>query len=524
MDDRSTIMRSGTLWIKDATIAAITADAATPDGFDGIAPVDTGGTIFPGLIELHNHTAYNVLPLWHVPKRYGNRDTWGNSTEYHQLVTAPMKTIGEATELLGALVRYVEVKALLGGVTTTQGIALFSAPGIRRFYKGIVRNVEQTGDKQLFPEAASRIADVDAHDPEAFLAQIEKVTCFLLHLSEGTDAAAHRHFKALKLPGDQWAITPSLAGIHCVALTPSDFQILARRGASMVWSPFSNLLLYGSTARMAAAKAAASLKVGLGSDWSPSGSKSLFGELKVARVYSQNNENLFTDEELIGLATRNGARILGWQDHLGTIEVGKRADLVVIADRDDDAHAALFDGDERLVQLVVINGTTRYGSPAMMTAEGPGLEKLTVGGENRVLYLKQDEEDPEVSALGFAEACAKLKDALHNIKELRVEQEARAPRVIEALASAPAIAEGHPRLALDEFEHTAMTFRPHLPVAGSATGPKDRVAAPGVRVSSLLAPIELDPPTVADDPGFLDRVDTQTNLPGWLAPALRELY
>ena len=160
----------------------------------------------------------------------------------------------------------------------------------------------------------------------------------------------------------------------------------------------------------------------------------------------------------------------------------------------------------------------------MMSAHGPGLEKLAVGGENRVLYLKQDQEDPQVSALGSAQARAKLKDALHNIKELRIAQEARAPSVSEALASAPVVAEGHPRLALDEFEHTDMTFRPNLPLAGAPTGPMDRIAVPGVRVSSLLEPIELDPPTVADDPGFLDRVDAQANLPAWLAPALRELY
>ena len=202
----------GAIWIADAAIAAITerGDPA-PDGFAGVVPLETGGTVFPGLIELHNHLAYNALPLWNVPQPYTNRDQWGNAAVYHQLVTAPMKTIGEATELLPALVRYVECKALVGGVTTTQGIALFSAPGVRRYYRGIVRNVEDTGDK-LLPEAGSRIADVDASDPQAFLAEIEKKTCFLLHLSEGTDAPAHQHFEALPLPGGKWAIAPSLAG------------------------------------------------------------------------------------------------------------------------------------------------------------------------------------------------------------------------------------------------------------------------------------------------------------------------
>ena len=142
--------------IAEGTIAAITQKGEpAPAGFEKVVPLETGGTVFPGLIELHNHVAYNLLPLWQVPQAYTNRNTWGNSAEYHQKITAPMKTIGEATDLLPALVRYVECKSLLGGVTTTQGIALFSAPGVRRYYRGIVRNVEVTGDPQL-PEAGSR--------------------------------------------------------------------------------------------------------------------------------------------------------------------------------------------------------------------------------------------------------------------------------------------------------------------------------------------------------------------------------
>src|SRR6202020_3329114 len=118
--------------------------------------------------------------------------------------------------------------------------------------------------------------------------------------------APHQHFEGLSLGGGKWAIAPSLAGIHSVALAPADFAVMASHGASMVWSPFSNLLLYGQTANIAAALAAG-IKIGLGSDWSPSGSKSLFGELKVARVYSQSNGNIFTDQELVRLATSTGA-------------------------------------------------------------------------------------------------------------------------------------------------------------------------------------------------------------------------
>lgn len=525
MDARSTVVPDGVVWIKDAAIAAITkAGDANPDGFDGVAPLETGGAVYPGLIDLHNHIAYNVLPLWAVPKQYTNRDTWGNSDEYHRLVTAPMKTLGEATELLPALVRYVELKALVGGVTTTQGIALFSAPGLRRYYRGIVRNVEETNDP-LFPEAGSRIADVEADDPESFLTSIQRKRCFLLHLSEGTDEAARNHFKALHISGRKWAIAPSLAGIHCVALTPEDFGVMAARGASMIWSPFSNLLLYGATADVAAAGAAGEkpLKIGLGADWSPTGSKSLLGELKVARVYAKRNGSLFTDEQIVRMATTNGAEILNWDACIGSIETGKRADLVVMKSRaGHDHYAPLFDGDERRVQLVAVNGTPRYGTPTLMAANGAGMETFEVGGEERVLYLEQETADPDVSALGARKAQAQLRDALQNVKELRLEQERRqaAP---EPLAAPPRLEPGHPRLALDEFEQTDFTQRPHLMLAGKPTGPRELPGA-AAPISSLLSPVELDPLTVADDRDFLGRVAAEINLPEHFARDLKKLY
>jgi 5-methylthioadenosine/S-adenosylhomocysteine deaminase len=68
----------------------------------------------------------------------------------------------------------------------------------------------------------------------------------LLHLSEGLDVEARDAFLALK-HGNQWAISKALAGIHCAALQPQDFAVLKAKDGSVVWSPLSNLLLYGGT-------------------------------------------------------------------------------------------------------------------------------------------------------------------------------------------------------------------------------------------------------------------------------------
>ena len=75
----------------------------------------------------------------------------------------------------------------------------------------------------------------------------------------------------------------------------------------------------------------AGVRIGLGSDWSPSGSKNLLGELKVAWLYSQHMlDGLFSARDLVAMATRDAAAILKWHKALGTLEPGKRADLVVI--------------------------------------------------------------------------------------------------------------------------------------------------------------------------------------------------
>src|SRR5205807_2588824 len=143
-------------------------------------------------------------------------------------------------------------------------------------------------------------------------------------------------------------------------------------------------------------------------DWSPSGSRSLLGELKVAHVYSENSGRIFTDQELLRLATTQGASILGWEDQLGSIQVGKRADLTVVAGQAQPPYGQLLGGDERRVLLVVINGTPRYGTTALLAADGPDLEPLRVGGESRVLYLAQAQEDPDVAAVTYAQAQSRL--------------------------------------------------------------------------------------------------------------------
>ena len=518
MNAADSVIADGRLYIKAGVIVAVQSAAAPPPaGFSAVTVTQTGGTLYPGLIELHNHLSYNALRLWAVPQKYSNRDQWGGTPEYRRLVSGPMTILGETPSLLPALVRYVEAKSLVAGVTTTQGVALFSNAGVRRYYRGIVRNVEVT-DEAALPEATDRIADVDTQSAAKFLERLKKEHCFLLHLSEGLDQVAREHFLALRIKDSQWAITPQLAGIHAAGLTAADFKIYGSRGASMIWSPLSNLLLYGGTAQVAAAKANG-VRIGLGPDWSPTGSKNLLGELKAAKAWSD-HAGIFTPRELLAMVTRSAADILGWSAVLGSLEPGKRADITVVAGIGGDPYTHLFSAQESDIALVVINGVPRFGTPALFKALKMSGEIVKIGSASRRLFLKQDSADPQVGAISLSEATATLQGGLRKLPALAKQLEKPKKLMHGRLRTEAPVW----RLALDEIMDSGVSLRARLPLAHHHTGARALAGAGSQPLSKIVAPLLLDPLTVASDAQFLPSIHLQKNLPPWFAAGLIASY
>jgi 5-methylthioadenosine/S-adenosylhomocysteine deaminase len=509
-DDRSDLARAR-IYVNGGVITAVQPpDTPRPPGFEGMPIVRVGGTIYPGLIELHNHLSYDILPMWDVPQTFTNRDQWSGRDDYRLAVTGPMSVLGRTAGYIEAIVRYVETKCLLGGTTTSQGITLSSNAGILKRYRGIVRNVEETGDADL-PDAKTHLADVATDGAEAFLEQLEKASTLLLHLSEGVDASAHQHFDALRIKPRHWAITPALAGIHCAGLKTPDFQRLAKSGGTMVWSPFSNLLLYKKTADITAARRAGVL-VALGSDWSPSGSKSLLGELKVASIW---NETLpvdvqFSPLELVETVTTNPARILKWGHAIGSIEAGKRADFLVLDGTNGDPYTRLIGARDTALALVVINGVPRYGTAALMTRFNADNERVSVGGSSRALFLTQATADPIVGALTFGEARDRLVDGLHRLPELAAAMEhGNLPH-------------GLPRLGTGGRRNEQWVLDLDQNRESRTGGPLGAKKLPPL--SEVLKPMELDTVAMADDDQFLTRMKTQNNLSDTFKQELAAFY
>jgi len=514
MNNTRDIINDGIIYIDKGSILAVKKAAdAPPTGFSGISVVNTKGTIYPGLIELHNHLSYNILGLWQVPKKYTNRDQWAGTDEYRKIISGPMNVLGKTPGFVEAIVRYVECKCLMGGVTTSQGIALFSNNGIQKYYRGIVRNVENTEDAGL-PEALAKISDVESESVEAFYERLKKQKCLLLHLSEGTDKAAHKHFNDLKLKNGSWAITDALAGIHCVALKNADFKKMKAKGASMIWSPLSNLLLYGKTADIASA-VANNLLIGIGSDWSPSGSKNLFGELKVARLVTKEMNIMQEDSDILALATINAAKILKWDRLLGSIENGKRADLMIMDGIAGDSYQSFFSRSESSILLVVINGVPRYGYDGLMNEWAVPKETVKVNKVKYQIHLKQKTGDPVVGSLKLKDAIKKLTDGLNDLPKLAKRLETH-PKAALSIAKAT----NHPQWFL-VLDHNDEPEGEKLRLSSAVVRKSTKTSKP---LSAIVERMKLDGITVADDKNFLINIASEKNLPQYIKDGVVKMY
>jgi cytosine/adenosine deaminase-related metal-dependent hydrolase len=466
--------------------------------------LETGGTIYPGLIDLHNHFVYDVLPLWVVPKRYDNRSQWPRAQGYSSQVTLPVRALAETPSTAKAIVRFVEGKALVGGTTTGQGMRT-RVQGGPSLFRGAMRNVEETDDPRL-PEAGTLVPSlyVAPDRVASFKRGLTTRAAYFYHLAEGIDPAARRTFTDLR---DNDLLAGSLVGIHCLGLGAEDLGQLAEAGAKGVWSPFSNLLLYGKTLDLAAVRDSG-LLFSLGCDWTPTGSKNLLEELKVARWVVEAQSAELTSEDLVRAVTADAARVCEWGEAVGTLQSGALADLLVLGSDGGDAFDALIDATERDVALVVTHGVPRYGDPALMSQvhadAGSPLEDFAVGDAQKSFYLQAPDSD--LNEISFTAARQTLLEAMADLPGFRA----------RGADEAELMADGEPSFALEldnEYEPT-----PDELLSGE-WAEADLMADWSVMAES----VELDTPEVGGG-DYWQRIDAQQNIADGLKRALKDAY
>jgi len=312
------------------------------------------------LINIHNHPDWNVFPIWGALEEYKIRYDWQDEPEYDRDLKKPHKVLKADFKI--EMMKYAEVKALVGGTTVIQGT---SYPMQNAFTKILVRNIESDSDVKVRIQSTTR--EIDLHDDyyKKVLTNIQegKTQVFLQHLAEGINEKAKEEFTTLKKLN---LLREEVVIIHGTALGIQEFEEMANSKTKLAWSPLSNLLLYGDTTKVDDAWKS-DVIVSLTSDWSPSGSKNLLWELKVADWWNKKSfDGFFSDYELVKMVTVNPAIAIDWENYVGRIAPNYLADFVVINGHNEDPYRTLIDASDSDVLLVMINGEAIYGTKDLM--------------------------------------------------------------------------------------------------------------------------------------------------------------
>ena len=162
-----------------------------------------------------------------------------------------------------------------------------------------------------------------------------------------------------------------LVAAHGVWFQDEEVQLLAERGVRITHCPSANLKLASGICDAQRLRSAG-IRVGLGADGMPCNNRAdVFEEMRLAGLLSRNlrGGEALTAREIVRMATIDGARVLDWDDEIGSLEVGKQADLVVLEASDTAGRilpgADLFDAlvyqySAQQVRSVYVDGERRY--------------------------------------------------------------------------------------------------------------------------------------------------------------------
>jgi cytosine/adenosine deaminase-related metal-dependent hydrolase len=208
--------------------------------------------------------------------------------------------------------------------------------------------------------------------------------------------------------------------VHGIALGPAEFDKMKRAGASLIWSPRSNMQLYGETTDVLAALRAG-VPIALSPDWSPTGSDGMLDELAFAAAHARARlGGRPTPRELFEMSTVVPARMARLDDRLGTIETGRRADVFLLSSTTADPYEALASARTADISLVLVDGVPAYGDDERLGPFNlPGVEALAVCGRAKGLNSALLAEPFAGLSARLAQKLAAQKAALAGLAECR---------------------------------------------------------------------------------------------------------
>ena len=354
--------------------------------------------LIPGLVNLHTHAAMNLmrgladdLPL--MP--WLENHVW----------PAEAQLVSPSFVHDGTLLACAEM--LSGGITTFNDMYFYpQAAAEASIQAGLRANLglvvlefptNYARDAEDYIDKGTKVRDQLKHEPlisfsfaphapytvsDATFTQINTLSEQLnltvhthLHetLAEISQSEQAHGMRPLARLANLGLLNSSTTFAHCVHLDDIEMKLLAEHGCHIVHCPSSNLKLASGIAPIADC-AKYGINIGLGTDGAASNNRlDLFAEMRLAALLAKGQSGdatVISAHEALRMATINGAKALGLDDKIGSIEIGKLADLAAVK-MSDIAMQPCFDVVSHLVYVagreqvshVWVNGYLKYHKP-----------------------------------------------------------------------------------------------------------------------------------------------------------------
>lgn len=281
------------------------------------------------------------------------------------------RTLAQLTERLDELEEKMRQSAALVEAGVFPHATYTVSAGL---YRGIAEMARERGMK-----IATHLAE--SSEESVYIRSGTGVLAFDFREKVGWDHLSRQPFGATPVKYlQQWNVFgPEFMAVHCVYVGPADIEILAKRDVAVAHCPKSNAKLGCGIAPLPAFLEAG-IRVGFGTD-SPASSNimDMFGEMRTAIFLhrgTQRDAGVLNAEECVQMATLGGARALGMDDRIGSLEPGKQADLIAV-DMEfshftpvyDPYSSLVYGANQEDVFFTMVAGRPMYDKKVLLTLD-----------------------------------------------------------------------------------------------------------------------------------------------------------
>ncbi len=360
MNARGEIVPRGALAVKGNEIAAVGSEADILASWEAPEVVDcAGAAVIPGLINVHTHVPMSLLrgladdlrlDVWlfgymlPVEREFVSAEfcRWGTLLSCAEMIRSGVTCFADMYYYENEVARAAADAGMRA--VCAQTVMKWPTPDAESFDESLAlcrKFIEEWQGHPLITPA------VGPHAPETSTPEMLRDSAqlaaeygvpLLVHIAETEggveETLALYGMSPVEVLQEHGVLAGRVLAAHCVHITDEERGMLARSGAGVAHNPTSNLKLASGMADIVS-MLEAGIAVGIGTDGQASNNdQDLFYEMHLAALLPKGlrmDPTAVPAREAFSMATIGGARALGMDELIGSLEVGKRADVTVLA-------------------------------------------------------------------------------------------------------------------------------------------------------------------------------------------------